>query len=972
MSYILTEPQLTAVKQKDPKNQLLFAALLKYFEAFNKPLDNVAHAPIDLINDLAKQLQVKVSNIAQVSERTIQLYQKQILGLLGFKERDKKFESQFVRWLYNDVLPKDHYSTKRLSLLSQQYCEDQKVVPFTDDYLNRVLKSSQEKFKVNTFQSISEMLTQSQKDKLVKLLEDHENDIEQSESWLTFTRRDSSGLSRKAMNIQIEKYDFLNDIQLPDEVLENVHQNILMRHYSFLGTQKINRIADMNHNQKYALLAIYTYLRKKMLLDELTDILILLIKRMKKRAEANIKEEFKTISAIKKSCNASELCYNISVTCIDNEDKTIKEGLFPIIPKTELVAFVLKYKASGKKYTYYNYLHHKIRKSYTGHYRSTLIKILNSLDLKTNNKNLNISIEAIEFIKKNSSEKGVYYADTPPLTGVIKKKQLNLVVEETASGERINRINYELCVLRNIRKQIKCKEIWTEGSQQYQNPDKDLPQDFEDSPDQYYELLDKPSDVKEFINERKKALKEALDKFDLSFNQGNPVVIQLKPYGHIYLPKSKPQKEPKNLKIIKDHILKKWGHLNLLDVLKETDLHIGLTSEFTTLGDSEKINKVDLQKRILLAIFAYGTNTGLKRVSAGCPDFSYDDLRYVRMRYLNKENLTQAIISIVNRLLKVRRISIWGDSSSAISSDSKKLLSYDQNLISEWHPRYHSKGIMIYWHIDKKSSCIHSQLRRCTSSEVAAMMQGILHHCTNVKVKKNYADTHGGSYPAFGFAGLLNYELLVRFKNIAKQKLFIVSSEDKETYKNIQPIIKQSINWDLIESQYDQLIKYASALKLGTADAEVLMKRFSRNNYSNPVYRALCELGKANKSIFLCNYLSSEALRQEIQEGLNVVERWNGVNDFIFYGKAGEVCTNKTEDQELAVLSLHLVQMSVVYMNTLLIQQVVDEQNLMDVFTIEDYRAITPIIHEHINPYGIFPLDLSKRIPVKFPSRMVA
>lgn len=31
--------------------------------------------------------------------------------------------------------------------------------------------------------------------------------------------------------------------------------------------------------------------------------------------------------------------------------------------------------------------------------------------------------------------------------------------------------------------------------------------------------------------------------------------------------------------------------------------------------------------------------------------------------------------------------------------------------------------------------------------------------------------------------------------------------------------------------------------------------------------------------------------------------------------------------------------------------------------TKEDKRALTPLIYEHVNPYGLFPLDLSTRLP---------
>jgi TnpA family transposase len=113
-------------------------------------------------------------------------------------------------------------------------------------------------------------------------------------------------------------------------------------------------------------------------------------------------------------------------------------------------------------------------------------------------------------------------------------------------------------------------------------------------------------------------------------------------------------------------------------------------------------------------------------------------------------------------------------------------------------------------------------------------------------------------------------------------------------------------------------------------------------------------------------------LRRDIHEGLNVIELWNDVNGFILFGKGGEFATNRKESQELTMLSLHLLQNCMVYINTLMIQQVLNDPALMKAMTQEDFRGLTPLIFNHINPYGIFQLDMDSRIPIESAVREVA
>ncbi|MFJ2191873.1 Tn3 family transposase [Kitasatospora sp. NPDC087861] len=109
-------------------------------------------------------------------------------------------------------------------------------------------------------------------------------------------------------------------------------------------------------------------------------------------------------------------------------------------------------------------------------------------------------------------------------------------------------------------------------------------------------------------------------------------------------------------------------------------------------------------------------------------------------------------------------------------------------------------------------------------------------------------------------------------------------------------------------------------------------------------------------------------LQREIQEGLNVVEGWNGANDIIFFGKSGELSSNRRDQQELSVLALHLLQTALVFVNTLMIQDMLADPEWADVLTDEDKRALTPLFWMHIQPYGEVRLNMGSRLQLAVPA----
>jgi len=93
-----------------------------------------------------------------------------------------------------------------------------------------------------------------------------------------------------------------------------------------------------------------------------------------------------------------------------------------------------------------------------------------------------------------------------------------------------------------------------------------------------------------------------------------------------------------------------------------------------------------------------------------------------------------------------------------------------------------------------------------------------------------------------------------------------------------------------------------------------------------------------------------------------VVENCNSTVEFIFFARNSKLASNQFASQEISVLALHLLQVCLVYVNTLMIQQVLEEKSWVDRMQEEDFRALTPLIYSHVTPYGVFKLDMNKRL----------
>jgi TnpA family transposase len=104
-------------------------------------------------------------------------------------------------------------------------------------------------------------------------------------------------------------------------------------------------------------------------------------------------------------------------------------------------------------------------------------------------------------------------------------------------------------------------------------------------------------------------------------------------------------------------------------------------------------------------------------------------------------------------------------------------------------------------------------------------------------------------------------------------------------------------------------------------------------------------------------------LRREIEEGRNVVESSNRANDVIAFGNHGTIASNRRAEREMFVACLRILQAALVYVNTLMLHDVLDEPDWLELLTPADRRGLTPLFWTHVLPYvGEVRLDMTARL----------
>jgi len=851
----LTPADRLLVEAKRWGNRLRFAVMLLFFRTRGRFPRIMAEVDEDAVAGLSRTLGVPPSGsqaalLSDSDDRTLKRQRAEIRALLGFREATVADAEELGAWLRDTAAARTR-DVAQLTAEAEARCRVLHIEPPTPDRVARIVRGAVRVHDDRRHAAVHARLTLEMRNRLDALLqatgperdgaaEDEAASDGQMNAPLIHLRAGPGRASVASLRDELARLGAIRQLDLPANLFTDWSQQELDASRQRVAVEAPHELRRHPEATRHVWLAAYAHLRGRAVTDTLVDLLIETVHHIGARAEHRVEQEL--LDDLKRVGGKQGLLFNLAGAAVEKPDGTIREVLFPVVGEQTFHDLVRESKATGP--TYRTTLRATIRSSYRGHYRRAVLDLLAALDFRSNNDAHRPVIQALDLIRRYADTRLRAYPveEDVPLDGIVRPLWRDAVVDQDPQGRpRVDRITYEICVLEALREQLRCKEVWVAGANRYRNPDEDLPADFDAQRAAHYQALNLPLDAGVFIDGLREEMRAALAQLDQGLPRNPDVRITRKRGGWISLTPLQPRPSPLNIEALKAEVTETWPLTSLLDIVKETDLRLGFTDRLRSSTSYEALDRAVLRPRLLLCLNGLGTNAGLKRMNAVQHGATYKDLLYARRRYVTVDQLREAVATVANGTLRARDPLIWGEGTNACASDSKHFGAWDQNLTTQWHVRYGGRGVMIYWHVERKSLCIHSQLKSPSSSEVASMIEGVMRHCTELEVDRQYVDSHGQSVVAFAFTKLLGFQLLPRLKAIHAQRLYRPETGQPDAYPNLQLVLSRPIDWELIRRQYDEMIKYATALRLGTAEAEAILRRFTRENIQHPTYKGFTQ-----------------------------------------------------------------------------------------------------------------------------------
>ncbi|MDP9476869.1 MAG: Tn3 family transposase [Actinomycetota bacterium] len=582
-------------------------------------------------------------------------------------------------------------------------------------------------------------------------------------------------------------------------------------------------------------------------------------------------------------------------------------------------------------------------------------------------------LEAIDYLREADWSSRSRHFRGAPLAVVGRGWERLALAGDNGSGHangasevgRADRKAYALGTLEALHEAMRGREVFVEPSERWSDPRARLLSGnaWEAARPGVLRALGLPSDPEGYLLEARKRLDEAYRRVAEGLPEN--AAVSVGPEGvSLDIARLDRLEEPASLEGLRNALGATIPRVDLPDLLLEVHAKTGFAGEFDHVAEGGGARVGDLHKSVCAVLLAEACNVGLEPlVDTSDPALTRSRLSWVQQNYVRDETLARANARLVDAQGEIPVVFSWGAGEVA-SVDGLRFVVPVRTVNAGPNPRYFGRGRGITYlnYVSDRSTGFHGIVVPGTLRDSLFLLDGLLEHRTGLDPIEVTSDTAGYSDIVFGLFSLLGYQFSPRLADAGEARFWRI---DRAAHYGLLDGLsrKNRIRTDLIRDNWEDALRVAGSLKLGTVKASDLVRALHAGGRQSELARAIAEVGRVAKSLFLLSYVDDEAHRRRVLVQLNRHEKRHDLARTIFHGDRGRVRKRYREGQEDQLSSLGLVLNAVALWNTLYLDRAV--AHLLETgaeVRDEDLARVSPLMHAHVRVLGRYHFRLDESV----------
>jgi len=948
--YTPTSEEIDFVRQNTRKSdtQLHLLIQLKVFKQIGY-FPHIEEVPEPLIRYLCSVLQISADTIPVVISRTLYRHHNAVREYLNIRSFDINAGKYLIKTVFEAAQvmdnPADLINVAIESLIKERY----ELPAFSS--LDRLVRRVRTLVNRRLWNAIENQLTSAELAKLDTLLV---SDLKAFRTPYNSLKQLPKNPTLTHLQELLDHLEWLTSLGNFEPILKNIPA-LKIKH--FAGEAKALDAGEMkkfNDPKRYALLVSLIHRAQIKTRDAIAQMFIRRIAKMHQNGKTALQAiQIKHLEKSEKLVTIfSSVLQNID---LEQTDAEVGQKIKNILGSHSVPSLL---EDCEQLSAFHGNNHFQLLWRFYRSHRSALFRLITALEFKSTNQDESMKL-ALEFMINNENRRRDNLEVDVDLSFAEEKWQ-NLVLKMVDGIPALDRKLFEVCVFSHLAQELKSGDIAIIGSEEYGDY-RDGLLDWTQCQtliEKYCSEIELPASASEFVALLKEELTAFAEEIDKSYPKNSALSIDEK--GELTLKKGEKKEDSKTAKVLEAAIVERMPERNLLDILSNVQFHTGWTRHFGPLSGSDPKLARPVE-RYLLTLFTYGCNLGPAQAARHMRGIvSGHMLSFVNRRHIDAKKLDAALVDLLNNYNRFRLPKFWGDGTRASADGTKYDLS-EQNLMAEYHIRYGGYGGIAYHHVSDLYIALFSHFINCGTWEAVYIIDGLLKNKSDIQPDTLHGDTQAQSTTVFGLSYLLGIKLMPRIRNI--KDLVFYRPDKKKKYKHIDSLFKESVDWDLIETHWQDLMQVVLSIKAGKILPSTILRKLGNYSRKNRLYLAYRELGRVVRTNFLLKYISDKQFREEIHANTNKVESFHHFAKWLNFG--GEILQeNDPEEQEKLIKYNNLVA------NALIFQNVIDQTRIIrklmnEGFTVSavDLKTLSPYQTAQIKRFGDYVVDLSEIPP---------